>query len=86
MVSVTRSIVNGLRDPDALEAEESFYGNRASFLSEYSMRDDEGVQVYFKEHARKGSKDSASSFLSRRKTQQEPSKRPETKVCGADHL
>ncbi|VDB99951.1 unnamed protein product [Peniophora sp. CBMAI 1063] len=74
------SIVNGLRDPDALDAEEAFYGNRASFMSEYSMRDDEGVQVYFKEHARKGSKDSASSFLSRHKAQQEPSKRPETKV------
>ncbi|KZV71776.1 hypothetical protein PENSPDRAFT_751453 [Peniophora sp. CONT] len=74
------SIVNGLRDSEALDAEESFYGNRASFMSEYSMRDDEGVQVYFKEHGRKGSKESASSFLSRRKSQQEPSKRPETKV------
>jgi hypothetical protein len=29
------SIVNGLRDDD----EESIYGNRASFVSEYSLRD-----------------------------------------------
>ncbi|KAI0259943.1 hypothetical protein BC834DRAFT_590323 [Gloeopeniophorella convolvens] len=68
------SIVNGLRDDD----EESFYGNRASFVSEYSLRD-EGVQVFFKEHNRTGSKDSQASFLSRRKTLQNP-KRPETKV------
>ncbi|KAI0253857.1 hypothetical protein BJV78DRAFT_134414 [Lactifluus subvellereus] len=69
------SIVNGLRDDD----EESFYGNRASFVSEYSLRDNEGVQVFFKEHGRTGSKDSQASFLSRRKTPQGP-KRPETKV------
>lgn len=69
------SIVNGLRDDD----EESFYGNRASFVSEYSLRDNEGVQVFFKEHGRKGSKDSQASFLSRKKTTQS-SKRPETKV------
>ena len=73
---IHRSIVNGLRDDD----EESFYGNRASFVSEYSLRDNEGVQVFFKEHGRKGSKDSqASSFLSRKKPTQ-GSKRPETKV------
>jgi hypothetical protein len=70
-----RSIVNGLRDDD----EESFYGNRASFVSEYSLRD-EGVQVFFKEHGRTGSKDSQSSFLSRKKATQASSKRPETKV------
>lgn len=71
-----RSIVNGLRDDD----EESFYGNRASFVSEYSLRD-EGVQVFFKEHGRTGSKDSqSSSFLSRKKATQASSKRPETKV------
>jgi hypothetical protein len=70
-----RSIVNGLRDDD----EESFYGNRASFVSEYSLRDNDGVQVFFKEHGRTGSKDSQASFLSRKKTPQGP-KRPETKV------
>jgi serine/arginine repetitive matrix protein 2 len=71
-----RSIVNGLRDDD----EESFYGNRASFVSEYSLRD-EGVQVFFKEHGRTGSKDSqSSSFLSRKKATQASSKRPDTKV------
>ncbi|KAH9063722.1 hypothetical protein EDB83DRAFT_2519878 [Lactarius deliciosus] len=69
------SIVNGLRDDD----EESFYGNRASFVSEYSLRDNEGVQVFFKEHGRKGSKDSQASFVSRKKPAQGP-KRPETKV------
>ncbi|KAH9038984.1 hypothetical protein EDB85DRAFT_2141550 [Lactarius pseudohatsudake] len=69
------SIVNGLRDDD----EESFYGNRASFVSEYSLRDNEGVQVFFKEHGRKGSKDSQASFVSRKKPAQ-GSKRPETKV------
>ncbi|KAI0060804.1 hypothetical protein BV25DRAFT_1827349 [Artomyces pyxidatus] len=71
------SIVNGLRDDDA----ESFYGNRASFVSEYSLRDaSEGVQLFFKEHGRKASKDSNTSFLSRRKTTQGQPKRPETKV------
>ncbi|THH16460.1 hypothetical protein EW146_g4182 [Bondarzewia mesenterica] len=71
------SIVNGLRDDDA----ESFYANRASFVSEYSFREpsSEGVQLFFKEHGRKTSKDSNSSLLSRRKTAQGP-KRPETKV------
>jgi serine/arginine repetitive matrix protein 2 len=68
------SIVSGLRDDD----EDSSYGNRASFVSEYSLRD-EGVQVFFKEHGRTGSKDSQSSFLSRKKATQGP-KRPETKV------
>lgn len=72
-----RSIVNGLRDDDA----ESLYMNRASFVSDYSYRDPgEGVQLFIKEHARKGSKDSTSSFLSRRKTQQQAPRRPETKV------
>jgi len=70
------SIVNGLRDDD----DESVYGNRASFVSEYSVRDNEGVQVFFKEHGRKGSKDSQASFLSRKKPTTQGSKRPETKV------
>lgn len=49
-------------------------------MSEYSLRD-EGVQVFFKEHGRTGSKDSqSSSFLSRKKATQASSKRPETKV------
>lgn len=73
---IHRSIVNGLRDDD----EESVYGNRASFVSEYSLRDNEGVQVFFKEHGRKGSKDSQASFLSRNKKTTQASKRPETKV------
>ncbi|KAI9511318.1 hypothetical protein F5148DRAFT_1146881 [Russula earlei] len=58
------SIVNGLRDDD----EESF-GNRASLC----------VRVFFKEHGRTGSKDSQSSFQSRKKVPQ-VQKRPETKV------
>ena len=47
-------------------------------MSEYSLRD-EGVQVFFKEHGRTGSKDSQSSFLSRKKATQ-AAKRPDTKV------
>ncbi|TFY79300.1 hypothetical protein EWM64_g4710 [Hericium alpestre] len=71
------SIVNGLRDDDT----ESYYGNRASFRSEYSFRDNDGVQVFFKDHGRKTSKDSNASYLSRRKTyQSQAPKRPETKV------
>jgi len=69
-----RSIVNGLRDED----DESYYGNRASFVSEYSVRD-EGVQLFFKDHGRTGSKDSQSSFLSRKKATL-AQKRPDTKV------
>ncbi|KAI0035965.1 hypothetical protein K488DRAFT_42210 [Vararia minispora EC-137] len=72
------SIVKGLRE-DALDTD-SFYGNRASFLSEYSLGGDDGVQVFYKEHGRKSSKDSTNSFLSRRKTQQLQTMRPETKV------
>ena len=70
--------MNGLRDDD----DESFYGSRASFMSEYSVRD-EGMQVFFKEHGRKGSKDSQSSFLSRSRKKvstTQAQKRPETKV------
>ncbi|KAI0329827.1 hypothetical protein GY45DRAFT_1324417 [Cubamyces sp. BRFM 1775] len=74
------SIVNGLRDDDG----ESYYGDRASFYSEYSVKDtNENMKLFFKEHERKSSKGSTSSFLSRRKTQtQQPkgSARPETKV------
>ncbi|KAI0071815.1 hypothetical protein K474DRAFT_1686903 [Panus rudis PR-1116 ss-1] len=69
------SIVNGLRDNDA----ESFYGDRASFTSEYSLRDNDGVQVFFKEHGRKSSKGSNISFMSKKKlSRQGP--RPETQV------
>ena len=64
--------MNGPWDDD----EESFYGNRAGFVSDYSLGD-EGVQV--KEHGRTGSKDSQSSFLSRKKATQ-AAKRPDTKV------
>ncbi|RPD59152.1 hypothetical protein L226DRAFT_536163 [Lentinus tigrinus ALCF2SS1-7] len=72
------SIVNGLRDDDG----ESFYGDRASFYSEYSVKDDSNVKLFFKEHERKSSKGSVNSFLSRKKSQQQPkgSARPETKV------
>jgi serine/arginine repetitive matrix protein 2 len=72
-----RSIVNGLRDEDA----ESFYDNRASFASEYSG---EGVKVSFKEHGRKSSKSSNTSFVSRKamkpSSSASASQRPETKV------
>ncbi|KAI0792868.1 hypothetical protein C8Q75DRAFT_751752 [Abortiporus biennis] len=68
------SIVNGLRDDDT----ESFYGDRASLASEYSLKDSsEGVKLFFKEHGRKSSKSSNASFLSRKKNSVN---RPETKV------
>ncbi|KAJ7219133.1 hypothetical protein GGX14DRAFT_590195 [Mycena pura] len=69
------SIVNGLRD-DAEYVDN--YPNRASFASEYSVREGtgEGVQVFFKDHGRKGS---GSSFLPRKKAVASKS-RPETKV------
>lgn len=68
------SIVNGLRDDDT----ESFFDNRASFASDYSG---EGVKVFFKEHGRKSSKGSSTSFLSRRKQPAaSAAQRPETKV------
>ncbi|KAI0350253.1 hypothetical protein OH77DRAFT_1525055 [Trametes cingulata] len=72
------SIVNGLRDDDG----ESYYGDRASFYSEYSVKDtNENVKLFFKEHERKSSKGSTSSFLSRKKPQQpKGTARPETKV------
>ncbi|EIN07813.1 hypothetical protein PUNSTDRAFT_45295 [Punctularia strigosozonata HHB-11173 SS5] len=71
------SIVNGLRDDDG---DEGFYGDRLSFASEYSLHDSsEGVQLFFKEHARTGSKDSNASYLSR-KSKKGPANRPETKV------
>ncbi|KAI0637385.1 hypothetical protein C8Q77DRAFT_1049585 [Trametes polyzona] len=72
------SIVNGLRDDDG----ESYYGDRASFYSEYSVKDTtENVKLFFKEHERKSSKGSTSSFLSRKKPQQpKGTARPETKV------
>ena len=69
-----RSIVNGLRDDDG----ESFYGDRASFYSEYSVRDSDNVKLFFKEHERKSSKGSVNSFLARRKsTSQSPSPQPQ---------
>ncbi len=87
LISFPRSIVNGLRDDDG----ESFYGDRASFYSEYSVKDNENVKLFFKEHERKNSKGSVNSFLSRKKPapQQPPqppqhsrsAARPETKVC-----
>ncbi|KII89004.1 hypothetical protein PLICRDRAFT_160024 [Plicaturopsis crispa FD-325 SS-3] len=73
------SIVNGLRDDDL----ESNFGSRASFASEYSLRDTsaDAVQVFFKDHTRKTSKDSNSSYVSRSKKLAPPgAHRPETKV------
>ncbi|KAF8959075.1 hypothetical protein BDZ97DRAFT_1424778 [Flammula alnicola] len=72
------NIVNGLRDAD----EESIYSGRTSFASEYSNREpgNDGLQ-FAKEHARSGSKGSTSSFVSKKKPQQQQGKiRPETKV------
>jgi serine/arginine repetitive matrix protein 2 len=70
--------VNGLRDDDT----ESFYASRASFASEYSVRDGnisngDNVQVFVREN---GTKSSAGNptFLSRKKSQGKS--RPETKV------
>lgn len=80
LMRLRRSIVNGLRDDDG----ESYYGDRASFYSEYSVKDtNENVKLFFKEHERKSSKASnSSSFLSRKKPPQpKGSARPETKVC-----
>lgn len=76
--NMCRSIVNGLRGDD----NESFYGDRASFASEYSLRDgaNDGIQVHFKEHGRSGSKGSTNSFMSSKK--QGLVNRPETKVGG----
>ena len=65
LTRVRRSIVNGLRDDDG----ESFYGDRASFYSEYSVKDNDNVKLFFKEHERKSSKGSVNSFLSRKKSQ-----------------
>ncbi|KAJ3757176.1 hypothetical protein EV360DRAFT_46599 [Lentinula raphanica] len=67
------SIVNGLRDDDV----ESLYTGRTSFQSDYD--NDEGVQVFVKDHTRTGSKGSTSSYVSRRKIVQGKN-RPETKV------
>ncbi|TFK55217.1 hypothetical protein OE88DRAFT_1723594 [Heliocybe sulcata] len=71
------SIVNGLRDDDG----ESLYASRASFLSEYSLHDSsqDGMHVYVKEHGRKSSKSSNTSYLSQKKATLGQN-RPETKV------
>jgi serine/arginine repetitive matrix protein 2 len=68
--------VNGLRDEDF----DSSYASRSSFASDNSMQQPaDGVQVFFKEHSRSGSKGSNSSFLAHKKLF--PGKtRPETKV------
>lgn len=73
-----RSIVNGLRADDA----ESFYPRRGSFESELSTSAPHdvsgGEQLFFKEHARAGSKGSVTSNFGRRRSQ--IAARPETKV------
>jgi hypothetical protein len=71
--------VNGLRDDDG---ESSYYDNRTSFASEYSLREPNGangdsVQVFVKEHSAKGGNGNP-TFLSRKKSQAKS--RPETKV------
>ncbi|KAG6821072.1 hypothetical protein H0H93_007231 [Arthromyces matolae] len=72
------NIVNGLREDDD---DNSIYTRRTSFTSEYGgahTANDDGVQVFVKEHNRSGSRGSTSSFLSRKRS---PGKhRPETKL------
>lgn len=74
-----RSIVNGLRDDDG----ESFYGDRASFVSEYSQHDSsgDGLKLFFKGHEKKSSKGSNASIPTRNKSlHSSGAVRPETKV------
>ncbi|KAH9926117.1 uncharacterized protein B0H18DRAFT_1119021 [Fomitopsis serialis] len=72
------NIVNGLRDDDG----ESFYGDRSSFVSEYSRRDStgEGLRLFFKGHEKKGSKGSNFTTSTRKRPYPKPAVRPETKV------
>ncbi|TFY69912.1 hypothetical protein EVJ58_g143 [Rhodofomes roseus] len=72
------NIVNGLRDDDG----ESFYGDRSSFVSEYSRRDStgDGLRLFFKGHEKKGSKGSNVSTATRKRHFPKPAVRPETKV------
>jgi serine/arginine repetitive matrix protein 2 len=81
--TLSRSIVNGLRDAD----DESLYTSRASFASEYSTREpgSDGGSIFTKEHSRTGSKGSAVSFASKKKPQQ-GKVRPETKVCSSNFV
>ena len=76
--------MNGLRDDDV----DSLYANRASFASDYSMRETngingDGVQVFVKEHGRKNSNP---TFLTRKKSLGKSESRPETKVSIFVHL
>ncbi|THH08210.1 hypothetical protein EW145_g2856 [Phellinidium pouzarii] len=71
------SIVNGLRADDS----ESFYPRRGSLDSEFSSmppHDGDAEQLFFKEHARTGSKGSSVSNFAKRKSH--VANRPETKV------
>ena len=78
LVSLNRSIVNGLRDEDI----ESVSPRRISVNSDYSVIPPEGEdQLFFKEHARSNSKGSNISFLARKRNNP-AANRPETKVCG----
>ncbi|KAI0948569.1 hypothetical protein AcW1_005414 [Taiwanofungus camphoratus] len=73
------SIVNGLRDDDG----ESFYGDRTSFVSEYSTKESnsDGLKLFFKGHERKSSKGSTTSFsLRKRQQHSKGTNRPETKA------
>lgn len=78
VLSFFRNIVNGLRDDDG----DSFYGDRSSFVSEYSRRDSvgDGLRLFFKGHEKKGSKGSNASTSTRKRPYPKPSARPETKV------
>lgn len=78
VLKLSRNIVNGLRDDDG----ESFYGDRSSFVSEYSRREStsDGLRLFFKGHEKKGSKGSNVSTSTRKRQYSKPSARPETKV------
>lgn len=71
--------MNGLRDDDG----ESFYGDRTSFVSEYSTKESnsDGLKLFFKGHERKSSKGSTTSFsLRKRQQHSKGTNRPETKA------
>jgi serine/arginine repetitive matrix protein 2 len=75
---VHRSIVNGLREDD----EDDTWDSRASFVSTTSLgsEDANGVQLFFKEHGRSGSKASAASRAPKKPRPAPGGIRPETKV------
>lgn len=72
--------MNGLREDE----EDDTFDSRLSFVSETSAdQDNDGVQLFFKEHGRNASKGSNQSFLTRahkKPRQQQGGLRPDTKV------